>query len=457
MIRQKWLIDPMAAEAFLPLIESYLQGKFTKKTWLADDDADAEEEGVERFCSFISPDGSMIRTNDMNQVPDGSVAVMSINGPLMKDDFCGDPGMDSMSAILQDWIDSDNICGIVIKGNSPGGTVAGTESFGNTIAGSSKPIISYIDGMAFSGMYWLSSQSDHIMAAGESSDFGSIGVMVSLNDTRKMYKKAGVTQHYINATTSPDKNKAALEARDGNYALVQEDLDATHAIFKDKIKSKRPDVKDGAMTGKMYMAKKAKKQGLIDSIGSFQEAVAMARGMAAKPPQDTNNPSTKPNKNDPMGDGGQDSTLTNDDHIMSIFSFKKKKAGALALSPDTEEVSAEEVQKRIDDLQADYTALEEKHREAVQARDNYQTELNRLTAEVKEVQGDAKTLKEAFEAKDAKIAELEELPAVQRGKTIGTFSKEEADKLKKAQEEMPAGMDLKSDHYQTAMKYGIEP
>lgn len=73
----------------------------------------------------------------------GPVMVLPIDGPMMRNDYCGSLGTTSMGRLIEAANNDASIQSIVLSINSPGGTVDGTESLANKIKASQKPIVTH--------------------------------------------------------------------------------------------------------------------------------------------------------------------------------------------------------------------------------------------------------------------------------------------------------------------------
>lgn len=203
-----------------------------------------------------------------------------MTGPIMKYDNCGDPGTKTYGGLLAKARRNPNITSAVIVADSPGGTVSGTQELSDTVKNFGKPIVSLVDGLMCSAMYWIGSSADEIIAMNETSNIGSIGTMLSFADVQGYWDKQGVKLHYVYADASKDKNQDFHQLQAGNYDLVKAELNKINDVFLSAVKSNRPNIKESALTGKTFLAKDALAQGLIDSIGSFEMAVERAQQLA---------------------------------------------------------------------------------------------------------------------------------------------------------------------------------
>ncbi len=214
----------------------------------------------------------------------------------MKDDWCYEPGTDTLSEWFRCAMDSPNIAGVVLKVNSGGGSVEGTGEFADLIKAAVKPVVAYTDGIMASAAYWIGCSANEIFASHRTVEIGSIGTAITFTDNREAMEKYGYKQVYINAETSPDKNQDYFKALDGDFRAIRVNiLNPTNDIFMESVQENRKGklklltkIEDGdgktlnePLTGKMYLAESAIAIGLIDKIGLLQDAVDRVLELAA--------------------------------------------------------------------------------------------------------------------------------------------------------------------------------
>jgi len=133
-------------------------------------------------------------------------------------------------------------------------------------------------------LYAAVSCFDHLMAANNiSATIGSIGVVLSFVDNRTYLEKLGYKFHEIYPEESANKNEAFKLAMEGKYDMIKEEMLSPMARkFQNDVRAARPNLKEapGVLTGKTFGADKALEVGLIDSIGSFKQAMSMALMMS---------------------------------------------------------------------------------------------------------------------------------------------------------------------------------
>lgn len=293
ILRGTWLMDPRMIEGLLPRAISFLN-QSKPGAWWDDDDDEKEKEPPAPQC--ILPNGIIQR--GFAEAPYGSVALIAIEGSILKNDYCGEAGTETMGTWLKDAYANPNITGVILKINSGGGTVEGTGEFAQIISERNKPVVAFCDGLMASAAYWIGSACDQIIASYETVEFGSIGTMITFWDNKEAMAKYGYKQVYINADSSPDKNQDYFQAIEGNLTPIKVNvLNPTNDIFLENVRVNRAgklqEFGDGEhkepLTGKIYLAKRAIEIGLVDSIGDIDAA------MEAVNNQSTNfsNPNTK--------------------------------------------------------------------------------------------------------------------------------------------------------------------
>lgn len=213
------------------------------------------------------------------------VRVMGMSGPLMKaDQECGPRGLMSLAADLQRAAKDTEISAVLMRIDSPGGQVFGTQSVVDGVKAcqaAGKPVVALCeDGLMCSAAYWIGSAADTIIATHETCTIGSIGVMASWADAQPYFEKLGVKFHEVYAEQSSQKNADFAAAGKGDYKAVQANLTAIAGGFLGSVRSNRGDrlnaklfEKSGASAGKTFFAGQAGDIGLLDALGSFQDAL----------------------------------------------------------------------------------------------------------------------------------------------------------------------------------------
>lgn len=289
MLRGQWLIEPYTAASYWPRIQNFMMGKERPGAFFFMDEDEDKKEEEPRVVAYSLVNGRWVAHKTTGQesifsnAPEGSIALIPIQGSLMKADYCGEPGMATMCNWVKEAEGAENISGMLLIQDSPGGTVDGTETLANTLGTCAKPVGAFIDGMSASASYWCSSQANFTTLSGETSEVGSIGTMFGIADMRGYWEEMGVKFHDVVSDLSPDKNKDFYELLKGNYELIKKNaLNPITEVFHNAVRAGRPDVKKEALTGQMYLGNKAIEMGLADSIGTMEDALAQVQDLAKK-------------------------------------------------------------------------------------------------------------------------------------------------------------------------------
>lgn len=216
--------------------------------------------------------------------PKNSIAVIPVQGAVLKNDFCGAIGTKTISKLSLEAAANPNIIGILYYVDSPGGAALGTAECSTTIYNVSKlkPTLSYCENIQCSAAEWIASSSRYCMAnANDFSMIGSIGTYMTLQGSAPN----DPVFHEIYATASTDKNADVKSALGGDYQpLLDNIINPLNDSFLSGMSRNRYGRgmdKAKVFTGKTFQAKDALKYGLIDGIGTEQDAISTLMKMAS--------------------------------------------------------------------------------------------------------------------------------------------------------------------------------
>jgi len=270
-----WLINPEHAQQYALFAARVIAGK----------EVETKEESTKEYAWAVNAAGK--RIGSMQDAVESGVAVLSLQGAVMKYDTCGAAGTQTLIQALQAANDNPAIAAIILQIDSPGGAVDGTEAFASAIKNSAKPVVAYISGMMASAAMWIGSAASLRVASSSTDIIGSIGTMAAWNDYSGYLQQLGIKQHEVYATSSTHKNLPFREANGknaegaNNYEpLIKTWLDPLNSVFHEAIASNLPEADKSVFNGATYLAKEAKSKGLIDKLGSFSMAVNEALKLA---------------------------------------------------------------------------------------------------------------------------------------------------------------------------------
>ena len=173
----------------------------------------------------------------------------------------------------------EEVRAVVLRIDSPGGSALASEAMYQAVArvGESKPVIVSIGGTAASGGYYLAVAGDAIYAD-PASVVGSIGVVGGKFALGPLYEKLG-----INEATFKKGEYADLFGNepwdDRERKLVRRWMRQTYEQFVDRVAEGRGDAVedvDEIARGRIFLAKDARKLGMVDELGGIEDAIAEA-------------------------------------------------------------------------------------------------------------------------------------------------------------------------------------
>ena len=188
-------------------------------------------------------------------------------------------GATEFGAAVEDAGLDPRVDGIVLDVDSPGGTVTGVPEAAEAVFGvrGKKPIIASVNGIMASAGYWIGAAADEVIST-RSSEVGSIGVFALHEDWSKWLEDEGVIVTEIAAgkykTEGAPWKPLDAEADDFLRTRVAE----VYGWFVKDVARFRgataANVRAGYGEGRVLGAKQAKAAGLIDRIGSLDDAIA---------------------------------------------------------------------------------------------------------------------------------------------------------------------------------------
>lgn len=279
ILRGKWLVDKQWADAHMPLVFRLLNGEQVD-FGISKANQKTNEISLPLAVASTSNVFTVSPNNEFSSLPASSIAIVNLEGPLLKRGGMCSYGMVDQADLIKDLADCPNVTGIILNIDSPGGEADGTQLLADTIleAKKKRPIIALInDGMAASAAMWIASAATEIFVTQKTDQIGSIGVFTKVADWNSHYKdylKLSVQDIY--APQSTEKNIEYREAIGGNIEPMQEDLSVLAEQFINAVaKNREGKIKGEAWkTGKMFYATEGKKIGLIDGIATFDQVIA---------------------------------------------------------------------------------------------------------------------------------------------------------------------------------------
>lgn len=206
----------------------------------------------------------------------GKVGVVEVKGVISESD-------DVVEA-LKTFDKSPTVKAVVVRIESPGGGVAPSQEIYEAIRKlrKSKPVVASMGGVAASGGYYVASACDTIVA-NPGTLTGSIGVIMELGNVEGLLQKLGVQPEIIKAGAYKDMGSIVRPMTDSERALFQEMIDSVHTQFITAVAAGRgmnDDQVRALADGRIFSGEQAQGAGLVDQLGGFEDAVALAASKA---------------------------------------------------------------------------------------------------------------------------------------------------------------------------------
>jgi protease-4 len=229
---------------------------------------------------FNTTSGIQEKFHSLSETAEKKIAVINVTGAIMR----GEGGFvrKQIERVRQD----DNVKGIVLRVNSPGGSVSASDYILHHLNElrneKDVPLVVSMGDLAASGGYYVSmavgDQGKSIYAE-PTTTTGSIGVIVPHYDLSGMLAMFNVRDDSI--VSHPRKQLLSMTRPpdEENREIVQAYVDQAFARFKEIVQSGRPAFRedpqslDELATGEIFAAEQAAENGLVDEIGFIEDAI----------------------------------------------------------------------------------------------------------------------------------------------------------------------------------------
>lgn len=219
------------------------------------------------------------------QTAESDVAVIIASGAIMDGrQPRGTIGGDTTSALLRQARNDDKVKAVVLRVDSPGGSAFASEVIRNeidAIKAAGKPVVVSMSSLAASGGYWISMGADQIIAQ-PTTLTGSIGIFSVITTFEKGLNKYGVYTDGIG--TSPFSGVGVTTglsqgAKDAFQMGIEQGYQRFIGLVSDNRAIPLAEV-DKVAQGRVWTGQDAMQYGLVDKMGDFDDAVAIAASLA---------------------------------------------------------------------------------------------------------------------------------------------------------------------------------
>ncbi len=200
------------------------------------------------------------------------VAVLDITGIITKSD--------STIKLIHAYRDDPNVKAIILRINTPGGSVAPVQEIFSELRKLEKPIVASMGSTAASGGYYIACAADTIVA-NPGTLTGSIGVIMQFTKIKGLYEKVGLEHQVIKSGKFKDSGSMFRDLSEDDIAVLQETVDDVYNQFVDAISESREDILTreqivSLADGRIFSGRQALEHKLIDKLGNLQDAIIVA-------------------------------------------------------------------------------------------------------------------------------------------------------------------------------------
>ena len=198
------------------------------------------------------------------------IAKIRIEGTITEDEEL----LERLAAVRK----ADNVRGVVLSIDSPGGTTAGGEAIYDEVRllAEAKPVVAQVGTLAASAGYLIASASDHIVAR-KTSIVGSIGVLIQYPDVTGLMDKIGVKLEEVKSSPLKAEPSPFNPTTEEERAAIRSMIMDSYDWFVGIVDERRPLTREQTQAvadGKVFTGRQALDLKLVDGLGGEREAVA---------------------------------------------------------------------------------------------------------------------------------------------------------------------------------------
>ncbi|MBR5169990.1 MAG: signal peptide peptidase SppA [Muribaculaceae bacterium] len=230
---------------------------------------------------FVSPENLASSLEDA--VLGDHIAVVYAVGEIDGTSSMGatEEGIDSerLSKVIHKLMDDDNVKGMVLRVNSPGGSAFGSEQIWKAVEdfkSTGKPVAVSMGDYAASGGYYISCGAERIFAE-RTTLTGSIGIFGMIPDVSELVEnKLGVHMASVKTNENADMGATGKKLTPAQLAALQNMVNQGYELFTKRCADGRHVTQDSIKSiaeGRVWDGISAKQIGLVDEFGGIAEAV----------------------------------------------------------------------------------------------------------------------------------------------------------------------------------------
>lgn len=210
------------------------------------------------------------------------IAVIVASGDILDGDQPpGAVGGDTVSRLIRSARMDKNVKALVLRVDSPGGSVLASEEIYRelmALRAAGKPLVVSMSGYAASGGYYISAPADEIWAS-PATITGSIGIFAIIPTFDRTLGKVGVGVDGVGTTPLSGQDRLDRPLGEEARTLLQSQVSRGYDEFLERVEAGRKKTReqvDAIAQGRVWAGSDAHRLGLVDQLGSFNDAVKAA-------------------------------------------------------------------------------------------------------------------------------------------------------------------------------------
>lgn len=268
--------------------KGFLQAKTAQDLKLVDQ-LNTEEQIIEQLKTItnskkedsfrqISIADYIIAVENAQTIKNNKIAILYLEGTIVDGEgTMTDVGSTRFVREIRNIRQDEDIKGVVVRINSPGGSAVASELILQELQAMAKekPVVISMGDVAASGGYWIATAGERIFA-NDTTVTGSIGVFGLLFNIENIANKNGINNDVIQTNKFADLNNSFKPKTEAEIAILEQGINQIYDLFLERVAQARnlPVEKVAEIAqGRVWSGKSAQKIGLVDEIGGLDKSL----------------------------------------------------------------------------------------------------------------------------------------------------------------------------------------
>jgi protease-4 len=263
-----------------------LEGRFKVEERLAALTGEDEDTHSYKGIDHLSYVANVRSASALGSKPGDKVAVIVASGEIVPGEQ--PPGMigsDTLAQQLRDARFDDDVKAVVLRIDSPGGSVFASEVIRREVdelKKAGKPVVASMSSLAASGGYYIAMDADRIVAS-PATLTGSIGIFAMFPTFERTLGRIGVHVDGVGTTALSGEFRPDRSMGEPTREILQQNIEHGYREFIGHVARARKQETaqiDAIAQGRVWSGADAKRLGLVDELGGYQDAIKIAAKLA---------------------------------------------------------------------------------------------------------------------------------------------------------------------------------